>query len=168
VILSTLRARLEAILFEGYGESPYVIATGFSKVSPDLVPLDAPAERRARVRIGGPVPVEEGVNPCDGYALMYRPITVVIEYVRTGAGDLDEGYTALDGDGDDESIEDRMSADEHAIASAFAWHEHWSGLDPHCAEIRRDGASERSFEGAIATLSIPFRALTREQTPGSY
>ena len=69
---------------------------------------------------------------------------------------------------DDEAIEDRMSSDEHDIATAFLWHEHWAGLDPYCAEIRRNGESEREFDGAIASLVIPFRALVRETTPGSY
>lgn len=167
MILDSLRARLEAILFDAY--APNYIASGrFVKVARDLPEFDAPSERRARVRIDGPVPVEEGVNPCDGHALMYRAITVVIEYQRTESGMLPEGATPLDGAGDDETIEDRMSADEHSIAAALAWHEHWAGLDPYCAEIRRDGESTREFDGAIASLTIPFRALTREETPGSY
>lgn len=167
MILTSLRARLEAILFEAYGTYP--IAQGrFTKTAPDLLALDAASERRVRVRIGGPVPVEEGTNPLDGYALHYRAITVTIEYQRTSAGELPEGDTPLDGAGDDEAIEDRMSADEHDIATAFLWHEHWAGLDPYCAEIRRNGESEREFDGAIASLVIPFRALVREETPGSY
>ena len=42
MILDSLRARLEAILFDAYGSYP--IASGrFVKVAPDLYALDAPS-----------------------------------------------------------------------------------------------------------------------------
>lgn len=168
MILDELRARVEAVLFDSYGTSGYTITAGrFAKPARDLPSFDASSERRARVRIGAPVPVEEGVNPADSYALMYRPLVVVIEYQRTGAGsDLIEGDDPRLGGADDETIEDRMSEDEHDVTRSLCWHEHWSGLDPFVASITRDGVSDRAFEGATATLSITLRVLQRETTTG--
>lgn len=168
MILDDLRARVEAILFDAYGVSPYTITAGrFARAARDLPVLDASAERRARVRIGAPSPVEEGVNPADSYALMYRPLAIVVEYQRTGAGsDLAEGDDPMLGGADDETIEDRMSEDEHDITRALCWYSQWDGLDPFVASITRDGTSSRSFDGSIAVLEITLRVLQRETTTG--
>lgn len=169
-ILDALRGRVEAILCDGYGSVGYTITAGrFHRVAPDLNGEQASAERRVRVVIGLRVPVEEGVNPLDGHALVYRPLAVAIEYARTRAGsDVAEGYDQLDGGATDDEIADRMSQDQHDIETALCWHEHWSGLDPYLAEIARDGAAETEFDGPVASLVLRFRTLTRETTPGSY
>lgn len=166
----TLRARLEALLFDGYGESPYAIASGmFRRKSAELSAADAASERRARVVIGLASDGTEGVNVLDGYALRSRPVVVEIEYQRTQSGeDNPEGYDPLHGAGTDDAIGDRMAQDEHAIRSAVLWYEHWSGLDPHVYAIRSDGESETDFAGPIATLRVRFVAQSRDETPGSY
>ena len=170
LLLSQLRARLEALVFDGYGSAGYTIAAStFRRPPPDLDQNEASAERVARVVIGLPTEAEEGVNPLDGHALRYRPIEVRVLYQLTEAGDdVPEGTSALAGPGSVDAVGDRMSHDAHAITTALTWHEHWAGLDPYLVSIVTDGQAESAFEGAIATLSLRFRSLTRETLPGSY
>lgn len=170
LLLSQLRARIEAIIFDGYGDVGYAITAGtFRRPQPDLDTPEASAERVARVLIGTAVPVEEGTNPLDGFALRYRAVEVRVLYQLTEAGDdVPEGTSPLAGPGSIDAVGDRMSHDAHAITTAMTWYAHWSGLDPHLADVAVDGAPDTSFEGPIATLSVRFRTLTRETLPGSY
>ncbi len=170
MIHASLRARLEALVFDGYGESPHAIALNvFRRKSAELSAADAASERRARVVIGLTTDSPEGVNALDSYALRSRPVVVEIEYQRTQSGeDNPEGYDPLHGAGTDDAIGDRMALDEHAIRSSLLWYEHWSGLSPHVYAIRSDGESETSFDGPIATLRVRFVVQSRDETPGSY
>jgi hypothetical protein len=170
MINSTLRGRLEALLFDGYGTAPYAITVGrFTRKSAELFATDASSERRARVVIGLATDDAEGVNPLDSFALRQRPVVVEIEYQRTQSGeDNAEGNDPLNGAGTDDAIGDRMAQDEHTIRCALLWHEHWAGLDPYVYAIRTDGESETSFDGPVATLRVRFVAQSRDETPGSY
>lgn len=167
---STLRARVEAILFDGYGSSGQTIPVGrFRRITAELAHPDAASERRVRVVLGLAVDVPEGVNACDGFALRDRALVVEVEYQRTHQGEgLSEGDDYLNGAGTDDAIADRMNTDEHTIRTALGWHEHWSGLSPHVYAIRNDGPSETEFAPTIATMRVRFVVQSRDETPGSY
>lgn len=168
--VSQLRQRLEALLFDGYGNAPHAIDVGvFRRVSGALDTPEGASERRARVAIGLRAPRESGINPLDGFALTDRAVTVEVEYQRTEAGeDLVEGYSELLGAGTDDAIGDRMSLDQHTIETAFCWHEHWADLDPHVWSITRAGQPDTSFDGPIARLTLSFVVSERTTQPGSY
>ena len=170
LLLSRVRARLEALVFDGYGTTSYTIASGTFRRPPyDLDSPEASADRVARVVIGLPVEVDEGVNPLDGHALRFRPVEVRVLYQLTGAGDdVPEGTGLQIGPGSIDAIGDRMAHDAHALTTTLTWYEHWTGLDPYVASIVVDGAPSSEFDGAIATLTVPFRMLSRDTLPGSY
>lgn len=168
-IVSQLRARLEALIFDGFGETPHTIPIGtFRRVAGALDTPEGASERRVRIAIGLQVPRESGINPLDGFALTDRAVTVTVEYQRTDAGeDVPEGYSELLGAGTDDAIGDRMALDKHAIETALCWHEHWADLDPHVWSIRRDGV-DTTFDGPIARLVVSLVVSERITQPGSY
>lgn len=171
MILSQLRARVEAVIFDGGGAAAYVIDVGrFTRISPDRFDGDASAERRVRIAFGPAVDLDGVRNSLDGHALTQRALQVTVEYARTGGGsDLAEGYSEQGGGGTDDVLLDRMAHDQHAITRALAWHENWSSLEPHVFLIAQDGAPEYALDDPeVATMTMTFVVSSREQTLTSF
>lgn len=174
-VQSTLRARGEALLFNGSGASPWVLAAGhFHAVAEprstlETHPLDS-IERAAQLVFRPRTPLGR-TNPINGYGLYQQRLFVRVGYLVTGAGgDVPERAGEQSGSGVDDAVEDRIATDRHMIENVLGWQPNWAAVtDPSVIDCNPDGdGAEVIVAGPRRISVVPFLLTFRAALPGSY
>jgi hypothetical protein len=158
--LRDLRARFEAILFEGYDAA--IPKHTFRKRVSGVV-TESASEGICAVSILGARPADEGHNPQDGFFIVYRTVRVELLEQYTEAGeDFESDLTESTDAGNIESISDRFETSAHLIKSALLRVDNWSGLTPHMFSVTHQSTGEPTFDAGIANCVLEFEIGTRD------
>lgn len=171
-----IRARAEALLFEGAGATGYTIAPGrFRRAIPgqELEAHEAATlERAAEIELGPRLPLAGRNSYLCGQGLYAQTLTVRVGYV-VGVGEAEyEATGAQSGASTWEAVQDRAADDAQVIAAALGYQPSWASVTPVVIDPAATDPAPAdptvTREGDRAILTISQTILTRADQYTAY